>query len=428
MGYHSAMPDRTELTNILERLAAGEIDTAQAAALIDALPPEETPTDTEPPDILDGEVVEGGEVVQRPRPEADEAGRARSPLAGLLRDTLRRAAGGGPKVSAPQVERLMVRGVGRRVRIIGDPAVATVSVDGPHVLRRNGAVIEVTSDGDIGPSLDGFSIIRPPRSLEDFRNLSLGKQLVVRVNPAIVVDAEVTGGSLRLRGVPVVGKLRLSAGSMRCTDVTQIDDALVQMGSATVAGTFTQGRSRVRVESGALTVRLASASSVTVRAESQLGGVSWPGEQAYEEYVVGQGAARLDLAVVMGHAAIRLELTPEEEAVAEAARAEAKRVADEAKAEANRAKAEARAARQAARAAAKAAREQAEAAAHEQAEAAAREQAEAARAAGVSAHEAAAAARERADAAVRDAGSGAAASEPTAPADEDNLEDTGAPA
>ena len=62
-----------------------------------------------------------------------------------------------------------MRAVGRRVRIVGDPTVATASAEGPHVLRRNGSVLEVTSDGDIGPTLDGFSILRPPRSLDDLR-------------------------------------------------------------------------------------------------------------------------------------------------------------------------------------------------------------------------------------------------------------------
>ena len=44
-----------------------------------------------------------------------------------------------PKPAAGAVERISVRTVGRRVRIVGDTAVATLSADGPHVLRRNGA-------------------------------------------------------------------------------------------------------------------------------------------------------------------------------------------------------------------------------------------------------------------------------------------------
>jgi len=322
-----------ELTAILERLAAGEIDTAQAARLIDQLPPA-------PPAPSDGEVADGGEVVHRPHTEQTDERAGRAQFASFLREALHR---GGADRQAPQVERLVVRGVGRRVRVVADAAVATVSVEGPHVLRRVDRVVEVTSDGEIGPSFDGFSIIRPPRSVEDLRNLSLGKQLVVRVNPAIPVDAEVTGGSLAFRQVPVLGKVRLSAGSMRASGVTQVDDCLVQMGAATIAGAFTEGRSRLRVESGSLTLRLAPESSVAIRAEAQLGGVTWPGDQAYDEYIMGDGTARIDLAVVMGRAVIRQELTPEEADLAEAARQEARRVAEEARAEAKKTRRAARA-------------------------------------------------------------------------------------
>ena len=325
--YHYEVTDHTELTSILERLAAGDIDTAEASRLIDALGPVSQPADAA---WVDAEVVEADEAVGPPR----DAGEPRPPFGSFLRETIRRAQASSSRPSAPQVDRLMVRGVGRRVRITGDESVATVSVEGPHVLRRNGNVIEVTSDGDIGPSFDGFSLIRPPHTVDDFRNLSLGKQLVVRVNPAIPVDAEVTGGSLKVAAVPVLGKVRVSAGAMRCADVTQVEDCLVQMGTATIAGTFARGRSRVRVESGNLTVRLAPDSDVTVRADAQLGGVSWPGERAYDEYVIGQGTARLDLAAVMGHVAIRQDLTPEEETAAATARAQAKAAADDARAKA----------------------------------------------------------------------------------------------
>ena len=67
-------------------------------------------------------------------------------------------------VNTSGVERISVRAVGRRVRIIGETAVATLSADGPHVLRRNGSVLEVSSDGELGASLDGFSILRGRRA------------------------------------------------------------------------------------------------------------------------------------------------------------------------------------------------------------------------------------------------------------------------
>ena len=58
---------------------------------------------------------------------------------------------------------------------MGETSVATLSADGPHVLRRNGSVLEVSSDGELGASIDGFSLLRSaPRNLDDFRALGSG--------------------------------------------------------------------------------------------------------------------------------------------------------------------------------------------------------------------------------------------------------------
>jgi len=206
------------------------------------------------------------------------------------------------------VDRISVHAVGRRVRIVGDRSVATASAEGPHVLRRNGSVLEVSSDGELGPSLDGFSILRPPRSLDELRALGLGKELLLRINPGILVDVEVTAGSLTCTDVPYLGKVRLTAGSADLSGVAEADDMLVQAGSATLKGSIASGRSRIRVESGQLTVELDERSNVTVRGDAQLGKITWPGNQTLDEVVLGNGSARLDVGVVMGWANIKAEL------------------------------------------------------------------------------------------------------------------------
>ena len=207
------------------------------------------------------------------------------------------------------VERLVLRSVGRRVRLVGDPRVATIAADGPHTLRRQGVTLEVNTEGELGLNLDQFSVIRPPRSLEDLRVLGLGKELVVRVNPLIPVDAEVTGSRLTTVGIPYLGKIRVSAGGAELSGVVEVRDALVQAGGATISGPLSGGRSVVRVESGNLSVKLSSDASVTVRAQTQLGKVSWPGDTTgdVDEYVIGSGAGRLELGVVIGRAVVRIE-------------------------------------------------------------------------------------------------------------------------
>lgn len=214
------------------------------------------------------------------------------------------AAKGGPKVGG--LSRVSVTAVGRRVRIEGDPTVSTLTIDGPHVLRRVGTVMEVNSAGEIGPNFQGFSLIRPPRSLDDLRDISLGKELVVKVNPKLIVDAEVTTGGLRTVRVPRLGRIRVTAGGSNLEDVQEVEDLLSQAGGITVEGPISVGRSRLKVESGTLNVHLTSGANVTVRGEAKLGRISWPdGSDKVDEYIVGNGSARLDINVVMGMATIK---------------------------------------------------------------------------------------------------------------------------
>jgi len=300
---------------ILEELAAGRIDAAEAAVRIDRL--KAAGSTTAP--------AAGGDAEPAPEPPAREvdtepwaAATDRPQHATVATERFGPAAPPpAPEVPAPEpkpvnttgVERISVRAVGRRVRIIGEIAVATLSADGPHVLRRNGSVLEVSSDGELGASLDGFSILRGvPRTMEDVRALSLGKELLLRVNPAVVVDVEMTAGNLNTERVPHLGKVRVTAGGAKLLDVTEINDALVQAGSATIKGSITRGRNRIRVESGSLSITLGDDSNVTVTGESQLGRISWAGGHtgAGDEVVMGNGSAKLDVEVVMGHAQVRV--------------------------------------------------------------------------------------------------------------------------
>ena len=311
------------MTHILENLAAGRIDAAEAARQIDALKAEsarqvpepewpggQAPAEESPAEPSNEELAAEADpgdpwaaATDRPQYASHStesfAPPEPGPSAGPARST---------PVSTNGVERISVRAVGRRVRILGEASVATLSAEGPHVLRRNGSVLEVASDGELGASLDGFSILRAPRSLDDFRSLGLGKELFLKVNPQILVDVEVTAGSLHTERVPHLGKVRVTAGGAKLLDVTEIGDALVQAGQATIKAAITTGRSRVRAESGSLTIQLSDDSNVTVRGEAQLGKIAWSGGHtgAGDEVVMGHGSARLDVEVVMGHAQVRI--------------------------------------------------------------------------------------------------------------------------
>src|SRR5215211_213736 len=303
-----------EMTAILEDLAAGRIDAAEASRRIDAIKAaqstaaqdavgqSESEVNAEP---TNEELAADAWASETDEPEPAtyrrQSIREPEPEPGPANEPVR-------KVNTNGVERVSIRAIGRRVRIVGESSVATLSADGPHVLRRNGSVLEVASDGELGASLDGFSILRAPRTLDDFRALGLGKELFLRVNPNITVDVEVTAGSLNTERLPHLGKVRVTAGGAKLLDVTQINDALIQAGQATISGAITTGRNRIRAESGSLSINLHDDSNVTVKGEAQLGKVSWSGGHSGsgDEVVMGNGSAKLDIEVVMGHAAVRV--------------------------------------------------------------------------------------------------------------------------
>ena len=324
-----------DMTAILEELAAGRIDAAEASRRIDALKAAETASESASPSAESasastaqsepsGSTEPTNEELAAER-EADSdpwAAETDRPQHATYHTESFRNSEPEPAPEEPVaaeepvrtpvntngVERVSVRAIGRRVRIVGETSVATLSADGPHVLRRNGSVLEVSSDGELGASLDGFSILRAPRSLDDFRALGLGKELFLRVNPNITVDVEVTAGSLNTERLPHLGKVRVTAGGAKLLDVTQINDALIQAGQATISGAITTGRNRIRAESGSLSISLHDDSNVTVKGEAQLGKVSWSGGHSGsgDEVVMGNGSAKLDIEVVMGHAAVRV--------------------------------------------------------------------------------------------------------------------------
>lgn len=203
------------------------------------------------------------------------------------------------------VQRVTIRAVGRRVRLIGEPAITGVAVDGPHVIKRDGNTLAINSEGDMGVSLDGFSMLRNPTDLKAHVN-GFAKELSIRVNPMLEVEVEVTGGSVVAERLPGLTRVRVTAGTAKVTDVDGPIDMLVQAGSAHLDAQVTKGRSRVRVESGSATVNLRRGSDVRVHTESQLGRVTWTGavNGQSKDVEIGRGRAALDVEVLVGAAQI----------------------------------------------------------------------------------------------------------------------------
>jgi hypothetical protein len=265
------------IQQILEDVAAGRLDPAEASKLIDEAAP--TPADTTP------------------------AAASQAP-----------AAGKPAPPAVPDIERVMVRATSRRVRIVGDPSVATVAIDGQHQVRREGSTLVVTGEAEPIPTDDAFTLLSGGRWREVAgrvqHGFGPGLELRVRVRPDLAVGVEVIAGSLQVEGAKALDHVRVTAGSLRVRGAENPFDLLVQAGSAQVEARLTHGRSRLRCESGSLQLSLLPGSDARVRADVQLGRfVTEPertGRDKNRDLVVGTGAAEIDAEVVMGSFTVKV--------------------------------------------------------------------------------------------------------------------------
>ncbi|MDR2930608.1 MAG: hypothetical protein LBV06_06880 [Propionibacteriaceae bacterium] len=280
-----------DLTIILDDLAAGRIDAAEAKRRIGALestgPAESSPEmSTEWPTM----------------PEAGAETPATGPVAPEPNGNIPPKA---DKING--VSKILVRATGRKVKIVADPNVSTAAAEDVHQVKRNGSTLEILGDKEFSGVVDAIAWARSLRGLDDVKALGIGKELTVRVNPTLEVDIELTGSSLHVQDLPHLGRVRLTAGVATITGAHVVSDLLLQAGQATLSGQFTQGWSRVRCESGQIVVEAAPGSDVTVRADAQLGRVSWDGGQPTDnELVLGAGTAHLDIGIVVGHGVVKV--------------------------------------------------------------------------------------------------------------------------
>jgi len=277
-----------DITVILDDLAAGRIDAAEAKNRIDALgtqappaeptpefstdwplPPDETPLDdaTEPP--------------FEPNPPKTE------------------------KING--ISKVLIRATGRKVRIIPDPQVSTAAAEDVHQVKRSGSTMEIIGDKEFSGVIDALSWVKSVRGMDDVKALGIGKELTVRVNPALEVDIDLKGCQLVASDIPRIGKVRLTAGGATISGACTVSDLMLQMGQVTISGHFTEGWSRIRCESGQVTLEVARDSDVVIRADAQVGRVSWEGVEAPDgEITIGAGTAHLDMGVVFGHGVVRM--------------------------------------------------------------------------------------------------------------------------
>jgi hypothetical protein len=219
-------------------------------------------------------------------------------------DRGRQAEGAVGPPAVPEVARLVVRGLSRSVHLIADPTVTTVSVDGPHSVHRDGSTLVVSGEVErLFPGDEAFSLLSSGRWRE---LLPRTQSMTVRARPDLPVEVEVTAGSLTSEDMRALQRVRVTAGSAKVKGATEPIDVLVQAGSVDLTLQPTHGSSRVRCESGSVKLRLAKGSDVRLTTDVQLGKLTVhpPTFARGDEVLVGTGTATLSLEVVMGSALV----------------------------------------------------------------------------------------------------------------------------
>jgi hypothetical protein len=211
--------------------------------------------------------------------------------------------------------RVRITAAARTVRVIGDPSVNEVEIDGPHRASREGDTLVISGGEDMER---GFSFRSRRRSHRDWRDWSdlaewrrVTEPLVVRVNPTFGLSVELSAGSLSVLSMHGPISTDLAAGSARFESVSGPLDLSTRAGSVRIQGRLVEGSSRIRCDAGSVSVRLDPGSSVRVRAHVDLGRVRFHGPEGDStgtgEVVVGDGRALLDVDAAMASVDIMVQ-------------------------------------------------------------------------------------------------------------------------
>jgi hypothetical protein len=300
----------TDLRALLTEVAEGRLAPARAAEMLDELPGGSAGSH--------GPADPAGRTAAAADPESSDNADAarRAGTAGAAASADSRSTSARPSVQG--VERVRVTASARPVRIIGDPTVATATVDGPHTVTVEAGMLRVEAGSPASAAgQSGSYAYERKTGLSRWLSQagSVGVPLTVRMNPVLAADAEVLAGSLELVGLTGPVTFSVTAGSVRLRDCSGVANGVVRAGSAQLEVRPTAGAWSVRVESGSVDLRLLPGSDVRVNGQADLGEFKVRGADGslklhktdrLPEYVLGAGTATFDVHVAMGSAKVTL--------------------------------------------------------------------------------------------------------------------------
>lgn len=229
-----------------------------------------------------------------------------------------------------EVTAVRILGTYRSLRVIGDSSLRGAHAEGRHRARTDGTTLVIEDDSEFEGNTFIFGVPggqRGPRGQRrvhgriNGREFRLGGQppaLVVRMNPELPLDIEMTAGSVTVTGIRSQIKASLTAGSGRFEGVVSPFDIQVEAGTVRVDGRLREGKSAVRCSAGKVSIDLDHDSDVRIVAKATLGKISlpdggggresqWAGMMIGEkETTIGQGTGLLDIEAVTGAVAVRV--------------------------------------------------------------------------------------------------------------------------
>ena len=200
---------------------------------------------------------------------------------------------------------------GVKLTVVADPTVDTLVADGPHALRQDGPTLVLEAPGE-----DGWRTQPPPKFLGWVPNVvwtaGRGEKLHVRVNPAIPLTVDASASAVEIVGTRSSLTLGGSASSVKVRDHVGTVHGTLSMGSLAVVGVFT-GPSDLACELGSVDLRLDRGSDVTVTAFAEMGSLRVAGGEGADDsfdgtasrtVVAGAGTHPFALTVRMGSGSI----------------------------------------------------------------------------------------------------------------------------
>jgi hypothetical protein len=229
-------------------------------------------------------------------------------------------AGGEPDAAGP-VSAIRLRAAYRPIRVVADPTVSQLHVEGRHSVRREGSVLVVSTPGPLddepGPPGESaaarFVFSALPRTIAWARSWR-EHQLTVRINPDLPLEVDVTGTDLTVTGCAAGLRGRLVASALK---LDQVRGPLeLEVVSSSVKGwTLPSGSSRLSCESSSVRLQLGSAADLRIAATNRMGRLQLPGRDPHNltmdgetsEVTLGSGRDLMTVETVMSSVTIGQE-------------------------------------------------------------------------------------------------------------------------